>query len=111
MAKAPPKIENSYHPEFKVIYASGVFGSMKADEGFMKFHLDIVKPRVKAGGRVGEMEVEKINRQYQVEIRMTSATFIRVSNWMARHVKELEKKGIVKIEKKPTKKAEMEYRI
>ena len=110
MARAPLKIEITKHPEFKVVFASGVFGAIKADEGFIKFYLDIVETRIKSGGKPGEMEAEKINREIQVEVRMTSAQFMSVAAWMEAHIKELEKKGIVKREKKPEK-AKETYRV
>ena len=110
MAKVPPRYEIAMHPEFKVIYVNGAFGGLKADEGFMKFYLDIVKPGIKDGRKPGEMEMEKITREFQIEVRMTSATFLSISNWMTRHVKELQKKGVLKVEKKvPT--AQEAYRI
>ena len=76
----------------------------------LKFYLDIVDPRIKAGGKLGEMEVDKISRQLQVEIRMSSAQFLNTANWMQRSIKELQKKGILKVGKKPRKGAET-YRV
>ena len=110
MAKKPLKIDVTKHPEFKVVYANGVFGAVKADEGFMKFYLDIMEPRMKAGGKPGEMETDKITREFQVEVRMSSMKFVSIANWMQRHVKELQKKGILKVEKKPRKGVET-YRV
>jgi len=110
MTKAPPKIDITKHPEFKVIHVTGVFGSVKADEGFMKFYLDIVEPRIKAGGQLGEMEVDKINRELQVEVRMSAMQFVGIADWMQRHIKELQEKGILKVEKKPRKPPET-YRV
>ena len=110
MAKTPPKIEITKHPEFRVIHINGVFGSIKADEGFMKFYLDIVEPRIKAGGKIGEMETDKITRELQVEVRMSSIEFVSIANWMQGHIKKLEKKGILKVEKKRRKGVET-YRV
>lgn len=99
MAKPPPQIDIVKHPEFRVIHVSGVFGAIRADEGFIKFYLDIVEPRIKAGGKHGEMEIGRITTEIQVEVRMTSMTFVGIANWMSQHVQELQKKGILKVEK------------
>lgn len=110
MAQATPKIETTKHPEFRVIHVNGVFGAVKADEGFLKFYLDIYEPRIKAGGKLGEMEVDKVTREFQVEVRMSSLKFMSIANWMQGHIKELEKKGILKVEKKRRKGVET-YRV
>lgn len=110
MAQKPPKIDIAKHPEFRVIYVNGVFGAIKADEGFMKFYLDIVEPKIKVGGKTGELEMDKITREFQVEVRMSSMKFVSIANWMQQHIKQLQKKGILKVEKKIPKGAET-YRV
>jgi len=89
---------------------TGVFGALKADEGFIKFYCDILEPRMKSGAKLGQMDLDKITREFQIEVRMTSTEFIKIANWMAGHIKELEKRGIVKVEKKPRKDVEA-YRV
>jgi len=110
MAKTPPKIDITKHPEFRVIHINGFFGTLNPDEGVIKFYLDIAEPRIKAGGRLGEIEVDKINREFQVEVRMSPRIFMGMADWMTRHIKDLEKKGILKKEKKPQKEAQT-YRV
>jgi hypothetical protein len=110
MAKATPKIEITKHPEFRVVYVSGVFGAVKGDEGFMKFYLDIVEPKVKTGDKPSEMEIDKITRELQIEVRMTSMQFVSIADWMARHIKNLEEQGILRKEEKPSKETEA-YRV
>ncbi len=110
MAKIIPRTDITKHPDFRVIFASGALASVKGDEGFLKFYIDVVEPKIKAGGKPGEMDVDRITREFQVEIRLTTARFLSLSNLMAAHVKELEKKGILKREKKPSAEAET-YRV
>lgn len=110
MAQKPPKIDIAKHPDFKVIHVNGVFGAVKADEAFMKFYLDILEPETKVGGKHGELEIGRITREFQVEVRMSSMKFVSIANWMQQHIKELEKKGIIKVEKKIPKEAET-YRV
>jgi len=108
--KAIPKIDITKHPEFRVVHVTGAFGSLKADEGFIQFYCDILEPRMKSGSKPGQMELEKITREFQIEVRMTSAEYVKMANWMMAHIKELEKKGIMKVEKKPSK-GEEAYRV
>ena len=100
-APTQPKMEITKHPEFRVIYVTGVFGSLKGDEGFMKFYLDMIEPKVKVGGQLGEMEIDKINREIQVELRMSSVEFVKMAKWMNSNIEELQKRGILTVEKKP----------
>jgi len=114
MAKTTPEIHITKHPEFRVIYASGAWILVKADEGFLKFYLDIawpkIEPKIKAEGQVEQMKLDKINREFQVEIRMSTAEFLNTANNMTAYIKELQKKGILTAEKKPPKEGET-YRI
>lgn len=110
MSKKPSKIEITKHPDFKVVYASGVFGALKADEGLIKSYLDIVEPKIKANGKHGRMEMDKITRELQVEVRVSSTQFVNIANWMQRHIEQLQKKGILKASKKAPKGPET-YRV
>ena len=47
-------------------------------------------------GNVGEMEVEKINRERQIDIRMSPMAFVNLAAWMNTHIKRLEEKGILR---------------
>jgi hypothetical protein len=100
-------MEITKHPEFKVIHINGVFGSLGPDEGRITFYTDIVEPRIKTGGQFGEVETEKINREIQVEIRVSTMTFISIAQWMDAHIKDLEAKGILKKEEKSQSKQNM----
>jgi len=108
LAKPPLKVTLSKHPEFKVIHVNGALIAAKADEGFMKFFLDILEPKIGAGGK--KIEVDFINREFQVEVRMSTIVFLQIAQQMEHHIKQLEKKGILKREKKP-RKAPEPYRI
>ena len=113
MAKPPlkhPNIVLTKHPDFKVVHVDGAWILLKGDEGFMKFYLDIVEPEIKASGRYGAMEIDKIDREFQVEVRMSIVTFMKIAGQIEAHIKQLEKKGIVTREKKKRKK-ETTYRV
>lgn len=65
---------------------------------------------MKSGEKPGQMDVAKITRELQFEVRMTSTQFMSIANWMMQHVNELKKKGIIKKTKKTPKEAEA-YRV
>jgi len=113
MSKTPPKFDITKHPQFRVIHIDGFFGGLNPQTGDIKFFLDIAEPRIKTGGKPGEMELDKVNREIQVEVRMSSAAWMNMAAWMERHIKRLEDLGIIKREKKrkkPPVKGE-EYRV
>lgn len=110
MAKTPPKIDITKHPDFRVAHINGFFGGLNADEGQIKFYLDIAEARIKSGGAPGEIELDKLTREFQFEVRMSPMIFMSMCNWMQQHINRLEKKGILKKGKKP-KKAEDTYRV
>ena len=42
------------------------------------------------------MEIEKINRELQVDIRLSIMNFVRFAEWMKGYIKRLEDQGILK---------------
>jgi hypothetical protein len=106
-----PRIVITKHPQFRVVHSNGIFGTLGADEGRITLYTDLVEPRIKTGGQFGEMETDMINREIQVDIRMTTMQFILVANWMNEHIKKLEEKGILKKAELPSQKKPDEYRV
>jgi len=102
MATTPPakvpKIEVTVHPDFRVVIANGNFGGLTPNDGRIMFYTDIFEPRVKIGGKLGEMEIERINRQCQIDVRMSVMDFVNLAAWMNDHIKRLEDQGILKKE-------------
>jgi len=112
MARTPPKIDITKHPQFRVIHISGFFGGLHPHEGEIKFYLDIAEPKIKAGGKPGEMDLDKITREMQVEVRMSPVNWMSMAAWMEQHIERLEKAGVLKREKKKPLKPEAEaYRV
>ena len=90
MSKLPedePKIEITKNPEFRLVTATEFFGGLFPNGGVIQFYTDIPEPKVNAQGR---METEKVNRELQVEIRLSVMDFKRLGDWMNRHVKRIE---------------------
>ena len=59
-----------------MIHATSFSGGLHPQEGDIKFYLDIVEPRIKSGGKPGQMEVDKITREVQIEVRMSAGGWI-----------------------------------
>ena len=91
-----PIIEITESRDYKAIYASGVFGGVDPNDSRLIFFLDRIKPKIKKGKDI-TMEVDKVNRELQVEIRMSPSQFISVAKWMNEHAerfgKKIRKKG------------------
>jgi hypothetical protein len=96
MSRTPPRMEITKHPDFKVVHVNGVFGGLNPNQGNIIFYTDIIEPRCKTGGKFGELEPEKINRELQIDVRMSIHDFIGIAEWMNRHIKLLEEKGVIK---------------
>jgi hypothetical protein len=100
MAKKPPskipRIEVSTSSEFRVIHVNAFFGGLNPVEGRIIFYTDIFEPEMKTGGKVGEMELNKVNRECEVDIRMSPADFVNLATWMNGHIKRVEDAGLLK---------------
>ena len=86
--KAPIEIVES--PDYKPVYATGVFGGLDPNSGRVIFFLDRIKPKMKKNPR-GGMEMDRIERQLQVEIHMSASQFASVAKWMMDHVQRVHK--------------------
>src|SRR3989337_36623 len=93
--KKIPRIETSTHPEFRVVHINEFFGGVSPIEGRITFYTDILEPKMKTDGQPGEMEVDRINRERQIDIRMSVMDFVRLAGWMNSHIKRLEEQGIL----------------
>ena len=96
MATQKPKMELTKNPEYKSIYVNGFFGGLNPVEGSIAFYTDRIEPKMKDSEHFGEMELDKINREMQVEIRLPVSGFIELAQWMNKHIERLEKQGILK---------------
>ena len=88
--QTPPPFEVTKHPEFKSWYVTGAFGGVSPLDARMILYLDRLEPEVVPGGTPGQMRVNRINRELQVELHMTPVEFKSLSQWMAQHVQRFE---------------------
>lgn len=89
-SKVGPKIEISENPDYKAVYASGVFGGLDPHDGRIIFFMDRIKPKMVDEPR-GAMDLEKINRELQVEVHLSPSQFASVARWMTEHVERFSK--------------------
>jgi hypothetical protein len=94
--KQVPQFEVTTHSAFRVVHINAFFGGLSPVEGRIAFFTDILEPRIIVGGKPGEMEIDKINRERQIDIRMSVMDFVNLAAWMNRHIKRLEDQGILK---------------
>jgi len=87
----PPKFEDTKSPDYKYIYATGVFGGLDPNDGRMIFYLDRVEPETVNEPVPGALKLKKIVRELQVEVHMTPTQFKSIAQWMMRHVENYEK--------------------
>jgi hypothetical protein len=96
--KQPPLFELTSNSEFRVVHINAFFGGLSPVEGRITFYTDILEPRIKADAKSGDMEVDKVNRERQIDIRMSVMDFVNLAGWMNSHIKRLEEQGILKKE-------------
>jgi hypothetical protein len=86
-----PKIEITESNDFRAVYASGVFGGLDPNDGRMIFFLDRIKPKMRSTKK-NVMQLEKVNREMQVEVHMSPNQFVSVAKWMNEHAHKFGKK-------------------
>jgi len=87
-----PTIDITKAPEYRAVYASGVFGGLDPNDSRIIFFLDRLKPKMKKGDK-GIMELEKVERELQVEVHMSPNQFISMAKWMNEHAGRSSKKS------------------
>lgn len=93
-----PKFELSSHPDFRVVHVNAFFGGLNPIEGRITFYTDIIEPKMKENGNAGDMELDKVQREQQIDLRFSPMDFINLANWMNNHIKRLEESGLLKKE-------------
>lgn len=87
-----PDFEITKSPEYRAVYASGVFGGLDPNDARMIFWLDRLEPELVPRGSPGQTRVGRVNRELQVEIHVSPAQFKTIHQWMGRHIERHEKR-------------------
>jgi hypothetical protein len=75
---------------YRYVTTSGVFGGMSPNDCHIIFYLDRYVPDTVPGGAPDEMRIREVNRELQVEIHMSPAQFMSMSQWMTSHVNDFQ---------------------
>jgi hypothetical protein len=105
MAQPPPEFRITKHTEYRIISATGVFGGLSPSGGQVIFYTDRLEPK---SDTVGNLSLGSVNRELQVEVHLSHATFKSIADWMTLKVKEFEDQqkqqiASVKMEQPPEK--------
>lgn len=85
-----PKFEVTEAPNFRGVYASGVFGGLDPNEGRMIFYVDRFKPKPREDAP-GQMDLDKIVHELQVEVHVSPSQFKAIAEWMMSRIQDLER--------------------
>ena len=86
----PPKFEDAKAPDYKYVYATGVFGGLDPNDGKMIFFLDRFEPETVEEPYPGTQKLKKIVRELQVEVHVSPSQFKNIWMWMGEHIKHYE---------------------
>jgi len=89
MSQSPPEIKMNKSPDYRIVSATGVFGGVNPSGGRVIFFIDRFEP---VSDRSGKLSLESINRELQVEVHLSPATFKTIAEWMTKHIKEFEER-------------------
>lgn len=86
-----PTFEDTKSPDYRYVYATGVFGGIDPNGTTMIFYLDRLELETVSTPQPGAEKLKKILRELQVEIYMSPTTFKSVAEWMNHHIQQYEK--------------------
>jgi hypothetical protein len=84
-----PDFEDTKSPDYKYVYATGVFGGLDPNDGRIIFFLDRLEPETMKEP-VGKQKVKKVVRELQVEVHVSPSHWKSIAIWMSDHVKRFE---------------------
>jgi len=82
-----PEYRITKSPDFRMIYVNGAFGSVNPHEGRITFYADRLFPKVIDDK--GSMSTDYIERELQIETKMSPSEFLMLYKWMETHVEKL----------------------
>ena len=78
-------------PDYRYVYATGVFGGVDPTGAKMIFYLDRFEPETVSTPQPGAVKLKKISRELQVEVNTSPTAFKSLTAWMNQHVQQYEK--------------------
>lgn len=99
MAKEVPDFEIKKADDYKEAHLDGVFGGLNPNGAKLMVYTEEHMPKINPRGKPGNMTLDKIERELQVELHMSPVQFKSLFNWMKRHLENYEDKfGEIEVE-------------
>lgn len=92
MAKNVPDFEIEKAEDYKEVHLDGVFGGLNPKGAKMMVYTEEHTPKVNPRGKPGDLTLDKIVRELQVELHMSPVQFKSLFKWMERHLEQYEEK-------------------
>ena len=86
----PPIFEDVKNPDYKTIYATGVFGGLDPNDARMIFYIDHIEPETVNEPHPGFLKVKKVVRECLLELHVSPTQFKSIALWMNAHIKRYE---------------------
>lgn len=102
------KVEKS--EEYREVHLDGVFGGLNPKGAKMVIYTEEHMPKSKSGGKPGDMELDQVIRELQVELHMSPVQFKSLFNWMKTHLENYEDRfGEIEVEVETEEETEKMY--
>lgn len=109
-AKKVPDFEVKRSEEYREIHVDGAFGGLSPNGAKLVVYTEEHVPRIRPGGKTGEMELDRIVRKLQAELHMSPVQFKSLFSWMKQHLERYEDRfGEIEIEAEKGEQPERMY--
>jgi hypothetical protein len=78
--------------DYKLVYATGIFGGLDTNDGRLIFYCDRVEPEMH-NHRPGGMRTKLIQRELQVEVHVSPWQFKTIAKFMTERVNKFEQRA------------------
>lgn len=109
-AQRIPNFEVEKSEDYKEVHLDGVFGGLTPTGAKMVLYTEEHMPKLKSSGKPGDMGLDKVIRELQVELHMSPVQFKSLLKWMEKHLENYEDRfGEIEVEVEPEEKTERMY--
>lgn len=88
MSERGPKFRIEEDEEYREIHVDGIFGGLNPNGGKMVVYTEEHRPKISSSS--GEMELDEVVRELQVELHMSPVQFKSIFEWMKSHLESYE---------------------
>lgn len=87
-----PNFEIEKSEEYREVHLDGVFGGLNPNGAKLMVYTEEHMPKLKSSGKPGNMELDRVVRELQVELHMSPVQFKSLFKWMKKHLEKYEEK-------------------